>query len=155
MTIQSIAPPFDLESATRKVRAAEDLWNTRDPSRVIAAYTLDSRWRNRTEFLLGRETIREFLTRKWSRELEYRLIKELWGFRANRMAVRFCYESHDLDGAWTRSFGNEVWEFDHEGLMRLRYANANDLAIKESERLFRWPLGLRPDGHPGLTELQL
>lgn len=155
MTMPPIVPPFDLASATRKVRAAEDLWNTRDPARVVEAYSPDSRWRNRTELLTGREAIRDFLARKWAAELDYRLIKELWGFRDNRMAVRFCYESRNQDGLWTRSFGNELWEFNPEGLMRFRFATANDVAIQDSERLFLWPAGPRPEGHPGLSDLEL
>lgn len=146
-------PPFDLESATRKVRIAEDAWNTRDPSRVALAYTPDSRWRNRAEFLEGRSAIEAFLTRKWSLELDYRLIKELWGFRENRVAVRFAYESHDLSGQWFRSYGNELWEFDDHGLMRRRIASINDTPIREEDRAFHWPLGRRPDGHPELGDL--
>ena len=126
-------PPFDLESATLKVRKAEDAWNTRDPHKVSLAYTVDSRWRNRTEFVLGREAIVGLLERKWARELDYRLCKELWGFRENRMAVRFVYESHDADGQWWRSFGNELWEFDESGLMRIRQASINDLKIDEAQ----------------------
>lgn len=148
-------PPFTLESATAKVRAAEDGWNSRDPERVSLAYTVDSRWRNRAEFLSGREEIVTFLTRKWQRELEYRLVKELWGFKENRMAVRFCYEWHEAAGQWWRSYGNELWEFDENGLMRVRHASINDLAIDERQRLLLWPQGRRPDGHPGLTELGL
>jgi nuclear transport factor 2 (NTF2) superfamily protein len=139
-----------------KVRLAEDLWNTRDPAKVVLAYSVDSRWRNRTENLTGREEIQAFLRAKWAKELEYRLVKELWGFRENRMAVRFTYESRDAAGIWTRSIGNELWEFDPDGLMRRRYATINDLQIGESERLFRWPApGPRPTDHPGLTELNL
>ena len=148
-------PPFTLESATAKVRAAEDGWNSRDPEKVSLAYTVDSRWRNRAEFLSGREEIVTFLTRKWQRELEYRLVKELWGFKENRMAVRFCYEWHEAAGQWWRSYGNELWEFDENGLMRVRHASINDLAIDERQRLLLWPQGRRPDGHPGLTELGL
>ena len=148
-------PPFTPETAPLKVRKAEDAWNTRDPHAVSLAYTPDSRWRNRAEFLNGREEIVAFLTRKWARELEYRLIKELWGFRENRMAVRFCYEWHDTAGQWFRSYGNELWEFDENGLMRTRHASINDLAIPESERLFHWPQGRRPDDHPGLSDLGL
>lgn len=146
-------PPFDLDSATRKVRLAEDAWNTRDPARVALAYTPDSRWRNRTEFLEGRPMIEAFLARKWSRELDYRLIKELWGFRENRIGVRFAYEHHDAQGQWYRSYGNEMWEFDSAGLMQRRHASINDLPILASERAFHWPSGRRPDDHPGLSEL--
>jgi nuclear transport factor 2 (NTF2) superfamily protein len=146
-------PPFDLESATKKVRLAEDAWNTRNPEAVSLAYTRDSAWRNRAEFLSGREAIVQFLTRKWSKELDYRLIKELWGFRDNRMAVRFAYESHDASGQWFRSYGNELWEFDEHGLMRRRIASINDLAIPEHERKYHWPLGRRPDDHPSLSDL--
>ena len=148
-------PPFAPETAAQKVRLAEDGWNSRDPERVSLAYTVDSRWRNRAEFLEGREAIVAFLRRKWARELDYRLIKELWGFRENRMAVRFAYECHDDSGNWFRSFGNELWEFDEHGLMRRRMASINDLPIAESQRLYRWPLGRRPDGHPGLSDLGL
>jgi uncharacterized protein len=143
-------PPFNLESATRKVRLAEDAWNTRDPHNVALAYTIDSHWRNRTEFVDGREAIIAFLQRKWAKELGYRLVKELWGFRENRMAVRFAYEWHDASGQWFRSYGNENWEFDENGLMRQRHASINDAAILESERRFLWPQGRRPDNHPGL-----
>jgi nuclear transport factor 2 (NTF2) superfamily protein len=148
-------PPFTIETAVEKVRKAEDAWNTRDPQRVSLAYTPDSRWRNRGEFVTGRPAIVEFLERKWARELDYRLCKELWGFRENRMAVRFVYESHDAGGQWWRSFGNELWEFDENGLMRTRQASINDIEITESERIFRWPSGPRPADHPGLTELGL
>jgi nuclear transport factor 2 (NTF2) superfamily protein len=148
-----LAPPFELESATRKVRAAEDLWNSRDPSKVVRAYTPDSHWRNRGYELNGRESIRAFLERKWSVELEYRLVKELWGFRLNRMAVRFCYESRDGEGRWMRSFGNELWEFDEQGLMLRRYASVNDVPIDQADRKLRWPLGPRPTDHPGLSAL--
>lgn len=147
-------PPFETShDAILKVRLAEDAWNTRDPEQVSLAYTEDSRWRNRTEFLQGRQEIVSFLHRKWSRENEYGLIKELWGFRENRMAVRFAYESCDDSGAWFRSFGNELWEFDDHGLMRRRIASINDRSIRESERAYHWPLGRRPDDHPGLTDL--
>jgi len=146
-------PPFTPETAVEKVRKAEDAWNTRDPQRVSLAYTVDSRWRNRNEFVVGREAIVGLLSRKWERELEYRLCKELWGFRENRMAVRFVYESHDKDGQWWRSFGNELWEFDENGLMRRREASINDLQISEAERRLRWELGARPVGHVGLTEM--
>jgi nuclear transport factor 2 (NTF2) superfamily protein len=148
-------PPFTPETAIEKVRKAEDAWNTRDPHRVALAYTPDSRWRNRNEFVQGREQIVQFLTRKWARELDYRLCKELWGFRENRMAVRFVYESHDASGQWWRSFGNELWEFDENGLMRRREASINDLAIREDERKFHWESGPRPAEHPGLTALGL
>ena len=148
-------PPFTPETAARKARAAEDAWNSRDPAKVALAYTPDSRWRNRTEFLQGREEIQAFLTRKWASELDYRLIKEVWGFRENRMAVRFAYEWHDADGAWFRAYGNELWEFDARGLMTRRVASINDLPIAESERLYRWPPGRRPDDHPGLSDLGL
>ena len=148
-------PPFTLESATVKVRAAEDAWNTRDPERVAQAYTVDSRWRNRGEFVVGRDAIVAFLTRKWVREIEYRLVKELWGFRENRMAVRFAYESRDDSGNWYRSHGNELWEFDPAGYMRRREASINDILITESDRRFRWPQGPRPVDAPGLTELGL
>jgi len=148
-------PPFTLETANEKVRKAEDGWNSRDPHKVALAYSTDSRWRNRNEFLRGREEIVEFLTRKWDREQEYRLIKELWAFEDNRIAVRFAYEWHDDAGQWFRSYGNENWEFDANGLMTARHASINDLAITESERLYHWPQGRRPDGHPGLSELGL
>ncbi|EEF57015.1 DUF1348 family protein [Pedosphaera parvula] len=148
-------PPFTLETAKQKVRLAEDGWNTRDAEKVALAYTVDSRWRNRAEFANGREEIIAFLRRKWAKELDYRLIKELWAFGGNRIAVRFAYESHDDSGNWFRSYGNENWEFDENGLMRLRYASINDLPIKESERKYHWPLGRRPDEHPGLSELGL
>jgi uncharacterized protein len=144
-------PPFSLETATEKVRLAEDAWNSRNPERVALAYTMDSQWRNRAEFLNGRSDIVNFLTRKWSRELDYRLIKELSAFRESRIAVRFAYEWHDDSGNWFRSYGNENWEFDEHGLMRRRIASINDLPIAESERKFRWPLGRRPDGHEGLS----
>jgi nuclear transport factor 2 (NTF2) superfamily protein len=148
-------PPFTRETAVHKVRTAEDAWNTRDPERVALAYTPDSRWRNRAEFPSGRRQIVEFLTRKWARELDYRLIKELWAFDASGIAVRFAYEWHDDAGNWFRSYGNENCEFDAQGLMRLRFASINDLPIKEQERKFRWPLGPRPADHPGLSELGL
>ncbi|WP_102125748.1 DUF1348 family protein [Deinococcus planocerae] len=148
-------PPFTLETATRKVRLAEDAWNSRDPARVALAYTLGSRWRNRSEFFTGREAITAFLTRKWARELDYRLIKELWAFHGHRVAVRFCYEWHDEAGQWTRSYGNEQWEFDDHGLMRRREASINDVSIAPEDRLFRWGAGPRPEDHPGLTELGL
>jgi len=148
-------PPFTPETATRKVRMAEDAWNTRDPARVALAYTPDSRWRNRVEFLHGRAEIEAFLERKWRRELDYRLVKELWSFCGNRIAVRFAYEWHDDSGHWFRSYGNENWEFDADGLMRLRIASINDLPIKESDRKFHWPLGRRPEDHPSLSALGL
>ncbi len=148
-------PPFSLESAPAKVRLAEDAWNTREPDRVALAYTLDSSWRNRAEFLNGRQEIIAFLRRKWAKELDYRLIKELWAYRDNRIAVRFAYEWHDDSGNWFRSYGNENWEFDEHGLMRFRVASINDLPINESARKYRWPLGRRPDDHPGLRELGL
>ena len=148
-------PPFDAESAARKVRGAEDAWNTRDPVRVSRAYSGNSQWRNRGEFLRGREQIVEFLVRKWNRELDYRLIKELWTYRENRIAVRFAYEWHDDSGQWFRSYGNENWEFDELGLMRRRIASINDLPIAEAARKFHWPHGPRPLEHPGLSDLGL
>jgi len=148
-------PPFTRETAILKVRMAEDAWNSRDPRKVALAYTVDSRWRNRAEFPTGREQIVEFLTRKWQRELDYRLIKELWAFGDDRIAVRFAYEWHDDAGNWYRSYGNENWEFDAHGLMQRRYASINDLPIAESERRFHWPQGRRPDDHAGLSELGL
>jgi len=148
-------PPFSFETATQKARLAEDAWNTRDASRVVMAYTEDSRWRNRAEFFHGRSAILEFLTRKWMRELDYRLIKELWAFNANRIAVRFAYEWHDDSGQWFRSYGNENWEFDVEGLMCLRIASINDLPITASARKYHWPLGRRPDDHLNLSALGL
>ncbi len=148
-------PPFTAETAARKVRAAEDAWNSRDPERVAPAYTLDSVWRNRVEFINGREEILRFLRRKWARELDYRLIKEVWAFTDDRIAVRFDYEWHDDSGQWFRSYGNENWEFAPNGLMRRRIASINDLPIRESDRLYRWPLGRRPDEHPGLSDLGL
>ncbi|KFX70864.1 50S ribosomal protein L21 [Pseudomonas taeanensis MS-3] len=148
-------PPFTRETAIQKVRMAEDGWNSRDPQRVALAYTLDSRWRNRAEFPQGRAEIQAFLEGKWQREREYRLIKELWAHDGNRIAVRFAYEWHDAEGNWFRSYGNENWEFDEQGLMRLRYASINDLPISAAERKFHWPQGRRPDDHPGLSELGL
>ncbi|EGK73137.1 hypothetical protein METUNv1_00308 [Methyloversatilis universalis FAM5] len=148
-------PPFTADTAAQKVRAAEDGWNSRDPQRVSLAYTADSRWRNRSEFVTGRAEIVDFLTRKWAKEHEYRLIKELWCTSGNRIAVRFAYEWHDDAGQWFRAYGNENWEFDDNGLMARRHASINDLAISESERLFRWPQGRRPDDHPGLSDLGL
>ena len=148
-------PPFTLESARQKVRAAEDGWNSRDPAKVALAYTVDSRWRNRSEFLEGRAAIEAFLTRKWQREHEYRLIKELWAHDGARIAVRFAYEWQDEDGQWYRAYGNENWHFDDQGLMAERHASINDLPITEAERLFHWPQGRRPDDHPGLSDLGL
>ena len=148
-------PPFTAETAARKARLAEDAWNSRDPARVAGAYTADSRWRNRAEIFEGRAAIEAFLTRKWNRENEYRLIKEVWAFTENRIAVRFVYESRDDSGNWYRSHGNEQWEFDAEGLMQRREASINDIRITEAERKFRWPLGPRPADHPGLTGLGL
>jgi len=151
----NLAPPFTRETAMLKVRAAENNWNSRNPDQVARGYTPDSRWRNRSEFITGRDQIIAFLARKWSKELDYRLIKELWAFDENRIAVRFAYESHDPSGQWFRSYGNEMWEFDASGLMKFRHASINDLAIKEQDRLYHWPLGPRPEGHPGLSELGL
>ncbi len=148
-------PPFSRETAILKARAAEDAWNTRDPARVAAAYTPDSRWRNRSEFFSGRDAIAAFLTRKWERELEYRLIKEVWAFAENRIAVRFAYEWHDAAGDWFRSYGNENWAFAADGRMAERHASINDVAIGEPDRMFRWPQGPRPADHPGLTDLGL
>jgi nuclear transport factor 2 (NTF2) superfamily protein len=148
-------PPFTAETAAQKARMAEDAWNSRDPARVALAYTEASKWRNRAEFFEGRAAIEAFLTRKWQRELDYRLIKEVWAFTANRIAVRFAYEWHDDSGTWYRSHGNEQWEFDEHGLMRRREASINDVRITEGERKFLWPLGRRPDDHPGLTGLGL
>ncbi|EOA06770.1 MULTISPECIES: DUF1348 family protein [Herbaspirillum] len=148
-------PPFTHESAIQKVRLAEDGWNTRDAAKVSLAYSLDTRWRNRAEFANGRDEARAFLERKWAKELEYRLIKELWAFNGNRIGVRYAYEWRDDSGNWFRSYGNENWEFNEDGLMQNRYACINDRPITESERLFRWPLGRRPDDHPGLSELGL
>jgi nuclear transport factor 2 (NTF2) superfamily protein len=148
-------PPFSVNTAIEKVRKAEDAWNTRQPQTVALAYTEDSVWRNRAEFLSGRAEIVDFLTRKWNRELDYRLIKELWTFRDNRIAVRFAYEWHDDSGDWFRSYGNENWEFTENGLMRRRIASINDLPIAEKDRKYRWPLGPRPNDHPSLSELGL
>ena len=148
-------PPFNAETAAQKARMAEDAWNSRDPSRVALAYTEGSRWRNRGEFLSGRAEIEAFLTRKWQRELDYRLIKEVWAFTENRIAVRFAYEWRDDSGHWFRSYGNENWQFDPEGLMAVRIASINDVVIAEADRKYRWPLGRRPDDHPGLSELGL
>ncbi|MDR6868256.1 nuclear transport factor 2 (NTF2) superfamily protein [Microbacterium resistens] len=146
-------PPFTAETAMQKARAAEDAWNTRDPERVAHAYTVDSTWRNRDRFVNGRAEIVALLTEKWARELEYRLIKEVWAYEGNHIAVRFVYESRDVEGRWFRSFGNENWEFDEHGLMRRRLAAINDVPIQQTDRLFHWPLGPRPASHPGLTEL--
>jgi nuclear transport factor 2 (NTF2) superfamily protein len=155
MSARPPLPPFNRESAIQKVRLAEDGWNSRNPEKVSLAYTADSRWRNRAEFITGRDEIVAFLTRKWARELDYRLIKELWAFDGHRIAVRFAYEWHDESGNWFRSYGNENWEFDDDGLMRARFASINDLPILESERKYFWPLGRRPDDHPGLSQLGL
>jgi nuclear transport factor 2 (NTF2) superfamily protein len=151
----NLIPPFTRETAIQKVRKAEDGWNTRDPQRVSLAYTVDSHWRNRAEFVSGREQVVQLLTRKWAKELDYRLIKELWAFDGARIAVRFAYEWHDDSKNWFRSYGNENWEFDAEGIMHHRYACINDLPIKEADRLYHWPLGRRPDDHPGLSDLGL
>jgi nuclear transport factor 2 (NTF2) superfamily protein len=148
-------PPFTEQTAAEKVRLAEDAWNSRDPERVALAYTTDSSWRNRAEFITGREEIVAFLRRKWARELDYRLVKELWAYSGDRIAVRFAYEWHDDSGNWFRSYGNENWEFDEQGLMRRRIASINDVPIREDERKFHWPLGRRPDEHASLSELRL
>ena len=155
MSARPPLPPFQRETAAQKVRLAEDAWNSREPERVSLAYTEDSRWRNRSEFIHGRAEIVAFLKRKWTRELDYRLIKELWAWHENRIAVRFAYEWHDDSGNWFRSYGNENWEFDEHGLMRRRHASINDLPIGESERKYHWPLGRRPDDHPSLSDLGL
>ena len=155
MEIKLPVPPFTQETATQKIRLAEDAWNSRDPDRVVQVYTEDSRWRNRAEFPQGRAEIHAFLQRKWARELDYRLIKELWAFTDNRIAVRFAYEWRDDSGQWFRSYGNENWAFNAAGLMEFRYASINDLPIAESQRLFFWPLGRRPDEHAGLSDLGL
>ena len=155
MEIKPPVPPFTHESATQKVRLAEDAWNSRDPNRVVLVYTEDPRWRYRAEFPVGREEVRRFLERKWARELDYRLIKELWATTGNRIAVRFAYEWHDDSAHWYRSYGNENWEFNEHGLMMRRFASINDLPIRAEERKFFWPLGRRPDDHPGLSELGL
>jgi len=155
ITTRPPLPPFTHESAVQKVRLAEDGWNSRDPEKVALAYTPDSRWRNRSEFLNGRAEIVAFLRRKWAKELDYRLIKELWAFAGNRIAVRFAYEWHDDSGNWFRSYGNENWEFDENGLMRLRLASINDLLIKDTDRKYHWPLGRRSDEHLGLSDLGL
>jgi nuclear transport factor 2 (NTF2) superfamily protein len=155
MSPMTLKPPFTADTAARKVRLAESAWNSRDPERVSLAYSEDSRWRNRSEFFSGRAAIVEFLQRKWHKERDYRLIKELWAFTEDHIAVRFQYEWHDQAGAWWRSYGNELWEFDAEGLMRRRHASINDVGITEAQRRFRWPApGSRPDDHPGLTELE-
>lgn len=151
----ALVPPFTRDTAIAKVRMAEDGWNSRDPERVSKVYTENSQWRNRAEFPVGRPQIVEFLTRKWVKELDYRLIKELWAFDGNRIAVRFAYEWHDDSGHWFRSYGNENWEFDADGLMQRRFASINDMPIKEGDRKFHWPLGRRPDDHPGLSDLGL
>jgi uncharacterized protein len=148
-------PPFTAETAAQKVRMAEDAWNSRDPDRVVLVYTPDTRWRNRAEFPVGREEVRRFLQRKWAKELDYRLIKELWACAGNRIAVRFAYEWHDDSGHWYRSYGNENWEFNEQGFMVRHFASINDLPIRAEERKFFWPLGRRPDDHPGLTQLEL
>jgi len=148
-------PPFTQESAIQKVRMAEDAWNSRDPARVVLVYTQDTRWRNRAEFPVGRDEVRQFLERKWAKELDYRLIKELWAFSGDRIAVRFAYEWRDDSGHWFRSYSNENWEFNEQGFMKRRFASINDLPIEESERKFLWPLGRRPDEHPGLSDLGL
>lgn len=154
MPAKPLVPPFDQDIAVRKVRMAEDAWNSRDPERVSLAYTVDSRWRNRSEFFEGRDAIREFLTRKWQKELDYRLVKELWAFAEDRIAVRFQYEWRDDSGAWYRAYGNENWEFDEEGLMKWRQASINDVPIEATDRLFHWDApGPRPQDHPGLLEL--
>jgi len=153
MTTRPPLPPFTQETAIQKVRLAENAWNSRDPARVALAYTIDSHWRNRVEFIVGRAEIERFLRRKWDRELDYRLIKELWAFQDNRIAVRFAYEWHDDGGQWFRSYGNENWQFDENGLMSRRIASINDLPIAASERKYHWPLGPRPDEHSGLSDL--
>ncbi|MFF9506609.1 DUF1348 family protein [Streptomyces sp. NPDC014724] len=155
MTVRPPVPPFTRESAAEKVRLAEDGWNSRTPEKVALAYTEDSRWRNRAEWVTGREEIIAFLARKWAKELDYRLIKELWAFEDNRIAVRFAYEWHDDSGNWYRSYGNENWEFDASGLMSVRHASINDVPIREADRKYHWPMGRRPDGHPGLGDLGL
>ena len=148
-------PPFTMETALQKVQLAEDAWNSKDPERIALAYTIDTEWRNRTEFINGREAVKEFLKGKWEKELDYKLKKELWGFRENRMAVRFEYEYRNTEGQWFRAYGNENWEFDAHGLMQRRIASINDLRIQESERKYHWPSGRRPDDHPSLSELEL
>ena len=153
--IRPPVPPFTTDTARQKVRMAEDAWNTRDPDRVVMVYTEDTRWRNPSEFPVGRAAVREFLRRKWDRELDYRLIKELWAHDGPRIAVRFAYEWHDDSGQWFRSYGNENWEFNAQGLMLRRHASINDLAVRMQDRLYHWPLGRRPDDHPGLSDLGL
>ncbi len=153
--MNALVPPFSLQTATAKVRMAEDGWNSRDPQKVALAYTEDCRWRNRADFPVGRQEIIAFLARKWAKELDYRLIKELWAFTDDRIAVRFAYEWHDDSGNWFRSYGNENWEFNAEGVMKRRFASINDMPIKETDRKFHWPLGRRPDDHPGLSDLGL
>jgi nuclear transport factor 2 (NTF2) superfamily protein len=155
MIMNALVPPFSLQTATAKVRMAEDGWNSRDPQKVALAYTEDCRWRNRADFPVGRQEIIAFLTRKWAKELDYRLIKELWAFTDDRIAVRFAYEWHDDSGNWFRSYGNENWEFNAEVVMKRRFASINDMPIKETDRKFHWPLGRRPDDHPGLSDLGL
>ena len=155
MTPKPPLPPFTPDTAAQKVRLAEDAWNSRDPDRVALVYTEDTRWRNRTDFPVGREQVRQFLARKWAKELDYRLIKELWACADHRIAVRFAYEWHDGAGQWYRSYGNENWAFTPEGTMAHRFASINDMPIAEADRLFHWPLGRRPDDHPGLSELGL
>lgn len=155
MSIKPPLPPFTNETAIQKIRMAEDAWNTRNPDKIVQVYTEDTQWRNRNEFPKGREEVHGLLTRKWQREIDYRLIKEIWAFTDNRIAVRFAYEWHDDSNNHFRSYGNENWEFNDQGLMQYRHASINDLAIDESERKFHWPLGRRPDDHPGLTELGL
>lgn len=155
MTTRPPLPPFTAETAAHKVRLAEDAWNSRDPDRVVQVYTTDTVWRNRAEFPVGHDAVHALLTRKWARELDYRLIKELWAFTKARIAVRFAYEWHDDSGQWFRSYGNENWQFTPEGLMARRHASINDLPISESARLYHWPLGRRPDGHASLTDLGL
>jgi nuclear transport factor 2 (NTF2) superfamily protein len=152
MTSRPPLPPFTFDTATQKVRLAEDGWNSRDPDRVSLAYSANSRWRNRSEFAVGRQEIVQFLTRKWAAELDYRLIKELWAYGDDRIAVRFAYECHDATGQWKRAYGNENWEFDDDGLMRVRHASINDVLIGSEDRRFSWPLGRRPDDHPGLSD---
>jgi nuclear transport factor 2 (NTF2) superfamily protein len=153
MEVRQPVPPFTAETAAQKVRLAEDGWNTRDPARVVLAYSPDTYWRNRAEFVHGRDEAQAFLTRKWNRELDYRLIKELWAFEGNRIAVRFAYEWHDDSGQWYRSYGNENWQFDANGLMTHRHASINDQRIDASERKYHWPIGRRPDDHPSLSDL--
>ena len=155
MDMKPPLPPFTAETAAQKVRMAEDAWNSRDPDRVVLVYTEDTRWRNRAEFPVGREAVRQFLVRKWAKELDYRLSKELWACSENRIAVRFAYEWHDDSGQWFRSYGNENWAFNGQGFMMQRHASINDLPIRESDRRFFWPLGRRPDEHPGLSDLGL